>query len=874
MIPQQSLLQLVRSRRLRLAIELVIVAAVFTGSYRLAFRHLTTADVVTLIDWELRPAVMMSCGFGMREPALRSPVVERFVARKSDAVSCRDFSWGGAPTPALGIAFANRYSIYGAAWAMKLRGVSWQTLDSYLAFLFGLAMICVYGLYRMATGRVLAVCGVIAVACSPLLNEVLSLRDFVKFPCFAAAWLALAWVIRRGLGEGAKATVVPMAVSGALLGVGIGLRMDAFILVPLFIAVALVVAPGFSWRQLGVKALAVAAFAVMFLASGMPILRSLSSGSNAAHFAVLGLVVPFDRALAVEPAPYDLGAQYSDGYAFTVITSHALLKQGATLPIGLGSAEYDVIGGRLLGVLARQFPADILTRGLGATFQIFRMPFDGGVREVAEKMPAMQTSPALQSLAAWRAWTLGWFEGWELPATVLVLVLAGAFDRRLGATTFVIVLYLCAYSMLQFSRRHIFHLDAVPILMAILAVQLPLSLGWRIATAFRKGRAIGVAALRSYGREMAFGAAALAAVVLAFAGLLAGARAWQQRSVTALLETTLAADWTPVNVTDEPLVDTMFAGGRPVATWYETYMKNPDAWQSATLLRVDGVVPFGDEAAAAPDLRQRYFKVVIENRCQAASVAVALKYSSASGTYDSEFTRDFSVPTGDGQSYLLVPAYYHLGSSWNRFDGFGVPADQRSCITGVFRATNPERLPLPVLTVALGPGWQQRPLHQSVLEFPRVTAAGTHVEPLPTAPSLRGSGWRRFNFSPLAHAAPALDTWSAAEHVVVSRSGRGFAVKSDNIPSGYQLVSPPLEVPAQQVLAVQIVGAVTKGEMCVGVLDGGQQNWLLAPVRPRTALLAPTGDNREVRIVFSNCANPPGEFTVRSISYQAVPREQ
>ena len=351
------------------------------------------------------------------------------------------------PTEALGYAFTNRYSIYGAAWAMQLRGVSWQTLDSYLAFLFGLAMVCVYGLYRMVTGRVLAVCGVAVIACSPLLNELFSIRDFAKFPCFAASWLALAWVIRRGLGAGPKAVVAPMALGGALLGVGIGLRMDVLVLVPLFVGVAFVIAPGFTWRPLGIKTLAVAAFAVMFFATGAPILRSLSSGSNAAHFAVLGLVTPFDQALSVEPAPYDIGAQYADGYAYTVVVSHAMLKQGERLPIPLGSADYDRVGGRLLGVLARQFPADILERGLGATFQVFRMPFDWRVREMAEKMPTLQAVPVTKAIAASRSWVLAWFEGWEFTAAVLVLVLVSAFDRRLGATAFLLTLYLCAYSM-------------------------------------------------------------------------------------------------------------------------------------------------------------------------------------------------------------------------------------------------------------------------------------------------------------------------------------------------------------------------------------------------------------------------------------------
>lgn len=868
------LTELSRSRWLRLVLELVLVVAVFTGTYRLAFRYLTEADAATFIYWELKPAVMMSCGFGMSQPAVMSPLADSFMHRKSDSVSCQDFAWGGVPTPAIGIAFANRYSIYGAAWAMRLRGVSWQTLDSYLAFLFGIAMVCVYGLYRMATGRVLAVCGVAVVACSPILTEIVSLRDFVKFPCFAALWLALAWVIRRGLTSGPTATLIPMAVSGTLLGVGIGLRMDALVLGPLFVLVALLVAPGFSWRALGVKLAATVVFAALFFLTGGPILRSISTGSNSAHVVVLGLMAPFDPGLSVAPAPYDIGTLYSDGYAYTVIVSHALLKQDEQLPILLGDAKYDRVGGRLLGTLARQFPADVLARGLGATFQIFRFPFDWRIRDLAMKMPTFQSSPAVKRIAEWRAWALSFLEGHELMAAVVVLVLASAFNWRLGAMGFLLTLYLCAYSMLQFSRRHTFHLDVMPILMVILLLQLPSSLLWRIATGLRDGREAGLKALRGYGREMLIGSGALAAVVVVFAGTVYGAQAWQQRSVTGLIESTLAVGWAPAPATEEPLADSILQNGNPVASWHEIFIKNPDRWRGATLLRLDGVVPRGTEPEAAPDLRQQYFKLVVEDRCHVRNVAVALKYSGAGGSFDYEFTRAFNVPANaKGPSYLLVPAYYHLGSSWNRFDGFGVPADQRACVTGIFRAVDPSTVPLLAMSFALGPDWRDQPLRQHLLSRPKVSAAGTPVDPLPTEKSTHGSGWRRNANNALALVAPPLDAWEALAGVTVSKQRDGFNVVGNNISSAYQLLSPPLDVPEKQVLAVQIAGSLDKGEMCVGVLDGAQQKWLMAPTPARVGLLADTQAYTQVRIVFSNCANPPGEFTVRSISYQTFPPE-
>ena len=65
------------------------------------------------------------------------------------------------------------------AWALKLGGASWATIDAYLAALFALSMAAIYGLYRLAAGRAVALAGVAAVACSTLLAEIVVLRDFV-----------------------------------------------------------------------------------------------------------------------------------------------------------------------------------------------------------------------------------------------------------------------------------------------------------------------------------------------------------------------------------------------------------------------------------------------------------------------------------------------------------------------------------------------------------------------------------------------------------------------------------------------------------------------------------------------------------------------
>ena len=862
-----------RSRWFNLAIELLLAALVAWGSFRLAYTYLNVTDAPTFIDWELKPAAMHSCGYGLTVPA-GLPAVTAFIARKSGGLSCQEFAWGGAPTPAIRIALTSRYSLYGASWAMRLWGISWETLDRYLALLFAFSMACVYGIYRMAAGRVLSVFGVAAVACSVMLMEIGTLRDFVKLPCFAALWLMLAWVMRRGFGAGAKAMIVPMAVGGALLGVGIGLRMDALVLVPPFVIIALIV-PGFSWRDLALKTAAIVLFIAAFLATGSPILKAMSSGANSAHVVVLGLMQPFDAGLSIEPAPYDVGAHYSDGYAYTVVVSDALQARGEKMPILLGSPEDDRVGGRFLGNLARQFPGDVLTRGIGATLQTFRFHFDWRIREQSRKLRTFEEQPRVRAIGEWRDWALGFFENRELEFTLMVLILACAFNWRLGGLGFLLILYFCSYSMLQFSRRHMFHLDVIPILMAVLAVQLPLSLIWRTAMRFRESREAGIAALRGYRRQLIIGSAVLAGVMAVFAVTVWGARQWQQSNVTRVVEKTLATKWVPAPTTDEPLIDTVFQNGNPTATWYETHIKHPDWWKTARLLRVAGFVPVGAEAEAPPELRQQYFKVTLNDRCNTSDVTVATTYSAVVQTYDLEYHRTFTVPvSGDGPAHLLVPAFYHLGSSWTRFDGFGIPLDQQACITAIERAEDTKSLELPVVAFVLAPDWRERPLRQQLLNRAKVTISGTPVDPLPDDLSAHRSGWRKDARNALAVPMPPLDQWDVSADVALSKRGSGFEVASNHLASGYQLMSPPLDVPAKQVVSIQIVGEVINGEMCVGVLDGAQQRWLLAPTPARVGLLVNTGDFTQIRMVFSNCAKPPGLFRVRSITYQAFPQNR
>lgn len=723
-----SRLDRLRSARWRVGLEALLVLLVWAGAGRLAYLEASRATVPAFLEWELRPAVMLACGHGFTVPGTSTPAAEAFVARQIPRVACGTFVSDAAPVDPLGIAQANRYSLYGAAAALRMFGPSWHVLDVYLGFVFGLSMVLIYGVGRLAGGPLVGAAAAIGLACSTVLGEILTVRDFMKLPCFAALWLALAWLIRAGLQRGAKGTLLPMAIGGITLGIGIGLRMDALIVLPVFLAVVAAL-PGFSWADLRMKAAASAAFLAAFFLVGWPILTALSSGSNSSHVVILGLTTPFDRALAIQPAPYDLGAQYADGFGIALTVTHGRYVQGEELPILYSSAKYDRVGRVFLRALATTFPADVATRALAATRQVFRYPFDARIQARVERMPVFEEVAWARRLVGWRNRVLAPFADREVAMVLFVLALACAFNWRLGVTGLAMALYFCGYSMLQFQRRHLFHLDALPILAALLAIWLPLLLAWRVGARFRESHAAGMAALRGYARELAIGVAALAAALLVGAAALASLRSWQQRHVTTMVSDVLARAWAPVGVTEEPAAATIMPGGQLLAAWGEIYRRDPDRWQTAVLFRIEGIVPVGTEADGAPDLRLRYFKVEMDGRCGLETVPIVSTYTGSLPTTDYEYTREWAVSVAPGRSsYVLTPGYSGLGPNWTRFDGFVVPAGARACVTGI-EQVDAAKVPLPQLAVVLGPEWRGQRFYETLLDRPAVSSDMTPVAP-------------------------------------------------------------------------------------------------------------------------------------------------
>jgi hypothetical protein len=161
----------------------------------------------------------------------------------------------------------------------------------------------------------------------------------------------------------------------------------------------------------------------------------------------------------------------------------------------------------------------------------------------------------------------------------------------------------------------------------------------------------------------------------------------------------------------------------------------------------------------------------------------------------------------------------------------------------------------------------------------QLTKADRGTSPSPAAASVAPPAERRFGrgLPPLPTPAPGLAGWTTFKGVSVSGGPGSYAV-AGNDDGGYQVVSPPIPVPKQQRVLLRVEGAIAQGSPCVGVLDREQQKWLVVGPGDQPEIVVSTGDNDQIRFVFTDCRVQPNtpsvRFTVESISYavlQAAP---
>jgi hypothetical protein len=321
-----------------------------------------------------------------------------------------------------------------------------------------------FALFRLFFRWKAALLGGLLIAISPLaLSLVVSFRDYSKAPFFIWGVVFLLCAIRartplRACGWS--------ALAGSVVGIGIGFRID---LVVLLLAGCLSLLVVTNWRDLLARVPAAAVFAIVTLAAGWPIFAA-SPGASSGTLLMQGLSDPYQRFLGLGAVPYGLGGRYSD----ELVLSSVAAKLRPVTP-GWDAGERDALyaisqsmtrSGEEARAWMPLFVGDLATQGLKSLAWIAAMP-----ALMAEGRPP---DPGFGGLPRSKVTAPGLLvygllgHAWLVPLALAGLIAFGwrelAFRPRTLLPTIVLFGLMAASTVVQFSARHVFHLEFVWIL--------------------------------------------------------------------------------------------------------------------------------------------------------------------------------------------------------------------------------------------------------------------------------------------------------------------------------------------------------------------------------------------------------------------------
>lgn len=664
----------------------VVVALALSATWYGRFAFLNSARLPDFY-W-LAPATMVASGQGFQNPVpVPGSALADFLTQRTSVLSFASVTPARVKDPDL-IHDETRYLLLVIGYWWKVVGISWAALADVAAILHLLTVIGTYATLRLLLPLPFAAVGAWWVCTSTLpLSVVPHLRDYSKGSFIL---IALPLVILLALRAGSRRTLLALsAITGVVIGVGFGFRMDVAVMAPIAIGCIWFFCGRRPWTNLEEKVQATLVLTLALLISAGPILYKLSSGgSNAFHVILLGYAEDFDTSLGIEASVYGFLPFYNDKYLEAAIQAYGETAGGP--PLELSSVEYDRVSRRLWLDIVRRFPADVFARMLAATSSVLNLIFTNPAPSfLSRPLPAQDSVvKVFLGLHQWNNW--GGALGVSL---VVVAFLVGLREGLLGVA---LLLALAGYPSLQFSTRHYFHLQVIPVLALLVLVRIailaPFWIG-RDARAWRSGEALNYSnRLRQSGPRLA---AAMTILVLATMLPLEVLRAYQSRRVGSLILGFLQESHTKVDA--------------------EFLREKDDLW----LARWPGV------AGSVRGVRESaYYVLEFHSEGPSRPIAVGLRYRSPS--FDTDFSRVLSVSSEPGVARLGFPVFGEVGQ-WE-FEGVELGRNVMSRLIGIYRVSSrgPEGLPVDLRIPA---GWSSRPLFQRLIAESR-TSADPSVRPL------------------------------------------------------------------------------------------------------------------------------------------------
>ncbi len=664
--------------------EIVIVTLIFAFAGNLGFeRYLNNNQSASFYQSQFGAAVTLACGRGFVDvDPFITQELGAFLSKVTDTFDCDNLPdqlttrerdhWADFQED-------HFYLLGAAALTWKLTGVSWTGLSWLIGLLYAFFMTFSYGLFRLGMGRPTAFVITMLFMVSTLqVSHLIHYRDFSKAPFILGAIFFTCFLVTKNVSR--NSLLMISSLTGALLGIGIGFRLDALICLPFFLMSFLFIKAGNVFvDDLKNKAFAISLFFISFFLAGLPVLLTLSGGSNSWHVALVGLVVGMDPGVELSQL-YKTVRVSADGYIQHIVTGQERLINGSSEYPAYQTGEYDAACARLYFDIAKHFPADFIARVYSLIYRVLDLPFhaaypkppvSGDVYLVFHKLRAMLFPANLHGVGIF----------FVTSAIVAIMVQSS----RLGIFAILFLGYFCGYPVIQSSIRHYFHLEFVTLwAIGFLISGLFLVVRRMVITEGDEGKANFV--INKKHASMRIAAISFGLVLLA-PGLLYSARAYQTSHLKDIFNEVITREGEAVKMWEQKWTDTETIVWAPPIPRYRNLK---DEWYVDTF----------------------YIRAEFDmEKCGKNEINIRSHYHGKKGSNDYSAAYTIRAPvTGSGKTLLAMPVF---DSSNLLFSGFGMQKEDIPCLDKVYHIKDVSGFPL-LLYLNLPVGWENEPLYSTM----------------------------------------------------------------------------------------------------------------------------------------------------------------
>lgn len=421
-------------------------------------------------------ALMWACGHGMVNPAGLPEAATRFLDGQSRSLSCAVLDdVARQPGGPGNLFYSQLYLSWAVAGLWRLFGISYDALAPLFFALHGLYALAGFVLARLFFPRWAALAVGLLLATSPLaLSAFYTIRDYSKAPFIL--W-ALVFIVLALRARSRRSLFAWAALAGLATGLGSGFRVDVMIVAPLALAVFVLGVRG--CHPLSARFLAGGVYTALFLAFVAPVVSGSGASGGFGWIWLQGFTTPYSEHLKIGEAPYDLGWRYDDNLTmYSIGADIAAGRENADMPGALPPSETVSGSSRYtLTTLPPLFFADIATRALKSAawmsgyFGLLAPPHQyadpANLGYPAEGAVARVTKNIYDPLRS------KWLPYLGIAGLIAFLARVYLRSPREAFWLAIVLGVLLAYSSIQFSRRHNFHLEVVTWLSLASLVALP-----------------------------------------------------------------------------------------------------------------------------------------------------------------------------------------------------------------------------------------------------------------------------------------------------------------------------------------------------------------------------------------------------------------